>query len=162
MIHTSKSRLTSLYSDFALLKTTNLDGYRANTAAWISALTNASRAGLMPGQGRFTVRVDEELLRELETRNMGRPIALDAVVVCLTRSNNEASTFLWLTFLGRCPYVEDNAASERLSGNQDEYLREEMDQYTYTNTVADSKMGFATSWNRLEVVTRRPCHTGKC
>jgi hypothetical protein len=38
----------------------------------------------MPGQGRFTVRVDEELLRELETRNMGRPVALDAVIVCVT------------------------------------------------------------------------------
>jgi len=48
-------------------------------------LTNASRAGLVPGQGRFTVRVDEELLRELETRSMGRPIALDAVVVCIIR-----------------------------------------------------------------------------
>lgn len=34
----SKSRLPSLYSDFARLKTTNRDGYDANCQAWAVAL----------------------------------------------------------------------------------------------------------------------------
>lgn len=77
----SKNRLVSLYSDFSNLKTTNPDGYRANAAAWTSALTHASRAGVIPGQGRLCVKVDNRLLKELELRSLGRPVALNAVIV---------------------------------------------------------------------------------
>lgn len=84
----SKNRLISLYSDFSALKSSNPDGYRANVSAWTSALTNAARAGLLPGSSRLCVRVDSTLSSELEVRNVGRPVALDAVLVrqsCLSR-----------------------------------------------------------------------------
>jgi len=79
----SKNRLSSLYSDFSNLKTTNPDGYRANVSAWTTALTNASRAGVIPGQGRLCLKIDNGLLKELELRNVGRPVALNTVLVCL-------------------------------------------------------------------------------
>jgi len=84
--HSSKNRLASLYSDFSNLKTTNPDGYRANVSAWKIALTNASRAAVIPGQGRLCVKMDSDLLKELELRNLGRPVALDAVIVRLLSS----------------------------------------------------------------------------
>ncbi|KAL2011291.1 hypothetical protein VTN00DRAFT_4009 [Thermoascus crustaceus] len=105
-----KNRLPSLYSDFALQKNTNPDGYAVNVAAWERALTNAARRGCIPsssvgagarggrelsslstikaeGDGggvrtksdHLILRTDDALLRELESPEWGRPVALGAV-----------------------------------------------------------------------------------
>ncbi|KAJ9291272.1 hypothetical protein DTO021C3_1072 [Paecilomyces variotii] len=91
-----KNRLPSLYSDFALQKSTNPDGYAVNVAAWEHALTNAARAGQLSssrstlGSGgggerqrkktdHIVLRADETLLRELESPEWGRPVALASV-----------------------------------------------------------------------------------
>ncbi|KZF23232.1 Snf7 family protein [Xylona heveae TC161] len=79
-----RARLASLYSDFRHQQTTNPDGYNANIVAWQTALANAARAGLIPAPGagsdHLTLRTGEDLLRELETKEWGRPLALGAVI----------------------------------------------------------------------------------
>lgn len=77
----SKARLSALYSDFARLKSTNPDGYRANVSAWTAALTRASRAGIIPSSSLLSIRAGDELARDLQDRTLGRPAALDAVFV---------------------------------------------------------------------------------
>ncbi|KAL6231132.1 hypothetical protein BDW75DRAFT_51725 [Aspergillus navahoensis] len=90
-----KNRLPSLYSDFSIQKKINPDGYQVNVAAWEQALTKAARNGYIsshtlsrhPGDGKaqrckanhLTLHVDEGLLRELESPELGRPVALGAV-----------------------------------------------------------------------------------
>lgn len=80
-----RARLPSLYSDFTLQRYSNPDGFAANTAAWIDALTKAARAGLLPSDGAnhdtLSVRTGEVLLQSLETEEWGRPLALRAVIV---------------------------------------------------------------------------------
>ncbi len=75
----------SLYSDFRYQQAVNPDGYAANVAAWRKALFSAARAGLVPGkQGQndqLAIWTGEELLRELETEHLRRPLALGAVIV---------------------------------------------------------------------------------
>ncbi|EON61088.1 hypothetical protein W97_00299 [Coniosporium apollinis CBS 100218] len=79
-----RARLASLYSDFRYQQATNPDGYVANINAWRKALIDASRAGLLPGQGAsndlLSIRTGEELARALETKQWGRPLALGAVI----------------------------------------------------------------------------------
>ena len=81
----SRVRLPSLYSDFTLQRSSNPDGYAANIAAWTDALSKAAQAGLLsaPGSERDTLslRTGEALLRCLETREWGRPLALGTVIV---------------------------------------------------------------------------------
>ncbi|KAG2416647.1 hypothetical protein HFD88_007863 [Aspergillus terreus] len=90
-----KNRLPSLYSDFAIHRKTNPDGYTVNVAAWEQALTKAARAGHIAPHGGSNVktssdphhrktdhlilRVDQSLLHDLETAEWGRPAALGAV-----------------------------------------------------------------------------------
>ncbi|KAL4971475.1 Snf7-domain-containing protein [Aspergillus desertorum] len=90
-----KNRLPSLYSDFSIQKKTNPDGYQVNVAAWEQALTKAARNGYIsshtlsqkPGDGKaqrrkanhLTLHVDEGLLSDLESPELGRPVALGAV-----------------------------------------------------------------------------------
>ncbi|KAL4812772.1 Snf7-domain-containing protein [Aspergillus spinulosporus] len=90
-----KNRLPSLYSDFSIQKKTNPDGYQVNVAAWEQALTRAARNGYISshtfsqnaGDGKVQRRkanhlilhVSERLLRDLETPELGRPVALGAV-----------------------------------------------------------------------------------
>ncbi|KAI5362618.1 putative Snf7 family protein [Septoria linicola] len=83
----SRARLASLYSDFRQQRTTNPDGYRANSSAWLRALSSAAKAGLIPsqtgeagGSSRFVMESGENLLRELNTQQYGRPLALGAVL----------------------------------------------------------------------------------
>lgn len=85
LIHSSRARLASLYSDFRLQRSTNPDGYAANSSAWLRALTAAGDAGLLPTQhggqhDRFVVRTGEELARALQTPQYGRPLALGSVL----------------------------------------------------------------------------------
>ncbi|KAF2395646.1 hypothetical protein EJ06DRAFT_585784 [Trichodelitschia bisporula] len=80
----SKSRLASLYSDFRHQSATNPDGYAANIATWHRALSAATRAGLLPddngASSPFVLSTGPGLARALETRECGRPLALDAVI----------------------------------------------------------------------------------
>ncbi|KAJ5568152.1 hypothetical protein N7450_010638 [Penicillium hetheringtonii] len=96
-----KNRLPSLYSDFALQKKTNPDGYAINVAAWEHALNRAAKRGYTSSRGvrvrsgsttsqktgttrrkktdHLILRTDESLLRDLELPDLGRPVALGAV-----------------------------------------------------------------------------------
>ena len=93
---TSRNRLPSLYSDFTLQKTTNPDGYAVNVAAWEHALMKAARKGYISrdagtGSGgkaavkssHLVLKANESLLRDLEIPELGQPVALSTVLVCL-------------------------------------------------------------------------------
>lgn len=74
-----------MYSDFRYQRNTNPDGYQANSSAWLRALTTACRAGVLPAPAgghndRLVIRTSEELARALETDDLGRPLALGAVL----------------------------------------------------------------------------------
>lgn len=73
------NRLAALYSDFRILKTTNPDGYAANIEAWRQGLASAARAGVTPSHDLISIDINDELLRELETK-WGRPTSLGTVV----------------------------------------------------------------------------------
>ncbi|KAK3338559.1 Snf7-domain-containing protein [Neurospora tetraspora] len=80
-----KARLPALYSDFTSLRTLNPDGYQANISAWRSALAHLARSGLAPAPKGSTpnllvLNADESLLRALESKKYGRPLALGTVV----------------------------------------------------------------------------------
>lgn len=81
----SRARLPALYSDFQTQRTLNPDGYQANVSAWRRALARIVRSGRAPrGRGAapdlFVLHSDEQLLRALESKQYGRPLALGAVV----------------------------------------------------------------------------------
>nr|KMM72087.1 hypothetical protein CPAG_08386 [Coccidioides posadasii RMSCC 3488] len=90
-----KRRLGSLYSDFPLQQ--DPDGYAINIAAWQKALADATLAGLIPTPvkgGKLNVTggakshqsnslvlsTSNTLSAALETREWGRPLALQAVI----------------------------------------------------------------------------------
>ncbi|PMD29996.1 hypothetical protein L207DRAFT_520625 [Hyaloscypha variabilis F] len=86
-----KNRLASLYSDFSALSTTNPDGYTANLLAWRAALSHACLAGVIPSTStspsntshipsRLSFAIDANLSKDLESKEWGRPLGLDAVV----------------------------------------------------------------------------------
>ncbi|THX72078.1 hypothetical protein D6D05_08002 [Aureobasidium pullulans] len=83
----SRNRLQSLYSDFRLQKTSNPDGYQANSRAWLRGLTAAARAGRLPPTSTTSRRPchvafgsGEDLSRALNSTQWGRPLALGAVI----------------------------------------------------------------------------------
>lgn len=86
--HKFRARLPSLYSDFTLQRYSNPDGFAANTTAWIDALIKAARAGLLLSDGgerdTLSLRTGEILLKSLETKEWGRPLALRTVIVGIT------------------------------------------------------------------------------
>ncbi|GAB7346747.1 hypothetical protein MBLNU459_g1855t1 [Dothideomycetes sp. NU459] len=73
---------------FRLQRTSNPDGYQANSSAWLRALTAAARAGLLPATrnsaspqaSHLAFSSGDELARSLQTQQWGRPLALDAVI----------------------------------------------------------------------------------
>lgn len=79
----SQHRLASLYADFRQQLEINPDGYHANVAAWTKALTQAARAGVIPGQGTthdlLFIRTADELARALQHPQYGKPTCLPAV-----------------------------------------------------------------------------------
>lgn len=82
-----RARLPALYSDFRGSRTTNPDGYQANVSAWRKALASLVRAGLAPAgstsssnPNHMILTADESLLRALESKQYGRPLALGAVI----------------------------------------------------------------------------------
>lgn len=105
-----RNRLPSLYSDFTPQKKTNPDGYAVNVAAWEQALNRAAKRGYTSSRGvrvrsgstvsaksgitpvkrkktdHLILRTDESLLRDLESPEWGRPVALGTVFVGLLSS----------------------------------------------------------------------------
>jgi charged multivesicular body protein 7 len=81
-----KARLPALYSDFRSQRTLNPDGYEANTSAWRRALARGLRAGLIPASGSssshnlLTFTPNNSLLRALESKQYGRPLALGTAI----------------------------------------------------------------------------------
>ncbi|KAL1869914.1 hypothetical protein Daus18300_005375 [Diaporthe australafricana] len=82
-----KARIPALYSDFRGLRSTNPDGYQANISAWRRGLAGLVRAGLAttgsgssPNPNHVVLKADESLLRALESKQYGRPLALGAVI----------------------------------------------------------------------------------
>jgi charged multivesicular body protein 7 len=76
----NRARLAALYSDFRQLKATNPDGYAANVEAWREGLAHAARAGVLPSSDALLININEELIRNLESKEWGRPLALATVV----------------------------------------------------------------------------------
>lgn len=62
----------------------NPDGYNANIEAWRKGLEDAARYGKLPSQNstknHLVIAIDSELLRALETKEWGRPLALGTVI----------------------------------------------------------------------------------
>ncbi|KAH8884867.1 hypothetical protein GQ53DRAFT_810650 [Thozetella sp. PMI_491] len=80
-----KARLPALYSDFQSQRTLNPDGYQANISAWRKALAKITKSGLVPAPrggapSLLVLNCDEQLVRALESKQYGRPLALGAVV----------------------------------------------------------------------------------
>ena len=81
--HTCRARLPALYSDFRAQRTLNPDGYRANVSAWRQALSRLASSGLLSSHGNsspFVMTIDQGLLRSLEHRQYGQPLALGTAV----------------------------------------------------------------------------------
>ncbi|KAF5013537.1 hypothetical protein FDECE_460 [Fusarium decemcellulare] len=80
----SRSRLPARYSDFRAQRTLNPDGYQANISAWRQALSDLAAQGLISHRGsnadHFVLTLDDALLRSLEYKEFGRPLALGTVV----------------------------------------------------------------------------------
>ncbi|KAF5026306.1 hypothetical protein F66182_1598 [Fusarium sp. NRRL 66182] len=80
----SRSRLAARYSDFRSQRTLNPDGYQANISAWRQALSDLVAEGLISHRGsnpdHFVLKLDETLLRSLESKEFGQPLALGTVV----------------------------------------------------------------------------------
>ncbi|OIW32158.1 hypothetical protein CONLIGDRAFT_652952 [Coniochaeta ligniaria NRRL 30616] len=80
-----KARLPALYSDFRSQRTLNPDGYQANISAWRRALAAIAQSGLAPASKSSTtpnllvLDCDERLVRALESKQFGRPLALGVV-----------------------------------------------------------------------------------
>ncbi|KAK0744193.1 hypothetical protein B0T18DRAFT_439816 [Schizothecium vesticola] len=80
-----KARIPALYSDFQSQRTLNPDGYQANVSAWRRALSRIVSSGLAPSlrgaaPSLVVLHCDDQLLRDLETKQYGRPLALGLVV----------------------------------------------------------------------------------
>ncbi|RYP90952.1 hypothetical protein DL770_002957 [Monosporascus sp. CRB-9-2] len=79
-----RARLPALYSDFRSQRTLNPDGFTANVSAWKRGLSSAALAGLAPSKSamrnHFTIELDDALLRALESKQFGRPLALGTAI----------------------------------------------------------------------------------
>ncbi|PNS18784.1 hypothetical protein CAC42_5323 [Sphaceloma murrayae] len=81
----SPARVSSLYSSFANQRSLNPDGYNANIAAWLSALTLLSRHGLLPSSSSsppspLILSSSSSLPEALAVQQRGPPLSLAAVV----------------------------------------------------------------------------------
>lgn len=75
-----QSRLPSLYSDLSNLRTTNPEGFAANSQAWTSALTVLALSGKLPTEQRIVLSCSDSLLTALSSPTYGRPVGLGAVL----------------------------------------------------------------------------------
>ncbi|EWY85080.1 hypothetical protein FOYG_12360 [Fusarium oxysporum NRRL 32931] len=80
----SRSRLAARYSDFRSQRTLNPDGYQANISAWRQALSDLVAKGKISHRGsspdHLVLKLDDSLLRSLEHKEFGQPLALGTVV----------------------------------------------------------------------------------
>ena len=76
--------MPALYSDFRSQKSLNPDGFQANVAAWREALSRAAWEGRLSSAAAtsdfLTIPVDGQLLRGLESKQFGKPLALGTVI----------------------------------------------------------------------------------
>ncbi|KAI1383683.1 Snf7-domain-containing protein [Hypoxylon trugodes] len=80
-----RARLPALYSDFRSQRNLNPDGFVANVTAWKRGLSSAALAGHAPSKSathnHLILDLDgDSLLRSLETKQFGRPLALGTVL----------------------------------------------------------------------------------
>lgn len=79
-----RSRLPARYSDFRPQRTLNPDGYQANISAWRQALSHLVSRGLISYRGstpnHFVLALDDSVLRSLEHKEFGQPLALGTVI----------------------------------------------------------------------------------
>ncbi|KAJ2983734.1 hypothetical protein NQ176_g492 [Zarea fungicola] len=78
-----KARLPALYADFRPQQTLNPDGYSANVTAWRHALSMLASRGLLShgsNTNLLILNLEDRLLRCLESRQFGQPLALGTVV----------------------------------------------------------------------------------
>ncbi|KAG5986872.1 hypothetical protein E4U52_008174 [Claviceps spartinae] len=79
-----KARLPALYADFRPQRTLNPDGYNANVTAWQDGLSFLAYHGLLsnaePRSSALVLCVDQTLLRALESKQYGQPLALDSAI----------------------------------------------------------------------------------
>lgn len=78
-----RARLPALYADFRPQRTLNPDGYSANVTAWRHALSLLASRGLLSQGANANVLIlnlEDSLLRRLESRQFGQPLALGTVV----------------------------------------------------------------------------------
>ncbi|OAA70839.1 SNF7 family protein [Akanthomyces lecanii RCEF 1005] len=78
-----KARLPALYADFRPQRTLNPDGYTANVTAWRHALSLLASRGMLSQGANASVLIlnlEDTLLRRLESRQFGQPLALGTVV----------------------------------------------------------------------------------
>lgn len=80
-----RARIPSLFSDFAVQRDTNPDGYNANVNIWEEVLCRAAYAGFIAGRDgtlhRLSLETGPYLLQKLESSEWGRPLAINAVIV---------------------------------------------------------------------------------
>ncbi|OCT45392.1 hypothetical protein CLCR_05776 [Cladophialophora carrionii] len=75
------TRLPSLYSDLAVQKKSNPEGYAANATAWTAALTRLALAGrLPPDRNTLVLRTGDALLDALTSPTYGPPNHLGCVL----------------------------------------------------------------------------------
>lgn len=76
--------MPALYSDFRSQQTLNPDGYQANLTAWRRALSHLASQGLLARHttesSAVVAKVDGGLLKQLESKQYGQPLALGTVV----------------------------------------------------------------------------------
>ncbi|KAG5928892.1 hypothetical protein E4U42_007759 [Claviceps africana] len=79
-----KARLPALYADFQSQRTLNPDGYRANVIAWQDGLSCLAYQGLLstaePRSSALILSVDASLLRALQSKQYGQPLALSSAI----------------------------------------------------------------------------------
>ncbi|KAI2619162.1 Snf7-domain-containing protein [Hypoxylon sp. NC1633] len=80
-----RARLPALYSDFRSQRTLNPDGFAANVAAWKRGLYSAALTGHIPSESPMQNHLildlnNDSLLRSLESKQFGRPLALGTVL----------------------------------------------------------------------------------
>ncbi|KAF2723794.1 hypothetical protein K431DRAFT_263496 [Polychaeton citri CBS 116435] len=81
----SRARIASLYSDFSTQKSTNPEGYAANTQSWFRVLNGAFKKGFLPKQQEadnclFVFRANESIPIQFESDDFGQPLALASVI----------------------------------------------------------------------------------
>ncbi|KAL8705162.1 MAG: hypothetical protein Q9201_001699 [Fulgogasparrea decipioides] len=118
-----RARLPSLFSDFSTQRHANPDGYLANVNTWRDVLCKATAAGLISGHDgttrRFSFETGPHLLQELESKEWGRPLALDAVVegagkvlAHLQRRNSQLDRLLPMTMFNKDAAIALGFANE--------------------------------------------------